>query len=81
MHNRDSSRKPFFKFVVLVRNTTWRCGKLERAIVVRLHQRWTHVGSRSTSVKDITQSVNAKDSEVINALKRLEKRSIVRLLP
>ena len=69
--------------VVLIRNTTWRCGKLEKSIVRHLHKRHENLGKTSVSVGDIMQNLNytgEKKSEFIDALKRLEKRNIVKLL-
>lgn len=70
--------------VVLIRNTTWRCGKLEKSIVRHLHKRHENFGSKDLSVGDIMQNLNLageKKSEFLDALKRLEKRNIVKLLP
>jgi hypothetical protein len=71
-------------FVVLTRNTTWRCGKLERSIVCHLHKRNQHFGRTSVSVNEIMENVNVSDekqTELLDAIRRLEKRNIVRLLP
>lgn len=68
--------------VVLIRNTTWRCGKLEKSIVNHLYKRHTNFGKRDVSVGDIIQNLNLKGQrkdECLDALKRLEKRNIVKL--
>jgi len=70
--------------VVLIRNTTWRCGKLEKSIVRHLHKRHENFGNKDMSVGDIMQNLNLvgeKKSEFLDALKRLERRNIVKLLP
>ncbi len=70
--------------VILIRNTTWRCGKLEKSIVRHLHKRNENFGKASVSVGDIMQNLDYtgdKKSEFLDALKRLEKRNIVKLLP
>ena len=70
--------------VVLLRHTTWRCGKLEKSIVHHLHKRYENFGSKDTSVGDIIQKLDLagkKRGELVDALKRLEKRNIVKLLP
>jgi len=70
--------------VVLLRNTTWRCGKLERAIVTHLRNRRQNFGRSKVSVIDIMHHLNIKGEkkeECIDAIKRLEKRNIVRILP
>jgi hypothetical protein len=70
--------------VILIRNTTWRCGKLEKSIVRHLHKRNENFGKATASVGDIMQNLNftgEKKSEFLDALKRLEKRNIVKLMP
>jgi hypothetical protein len=69
--------------VVLIRNTTWRCGKLEKSIVKHLHNRHKNFGKPCMSIKDIMQNLNLtekKKDECMDALKRLEKRNIVKIL-
>jgi len=70
--------------VVLIRNTTWRCGKLEKSIVKHLYKRHENFGKANVSVGDIMQNLDLageKKSEFLDALKRLEKRKIVKLMP
>lgn len=70
--------------VVLIRNTTWRCGKLEKSIVRHLHKRHANFGKPSMSIRDIMQNLNLtgkKKDECLDAIKRLEKRNIVKILP
>jgi len=70
--------------VVLIRNTTWRCGKVEKSIVHHLYKRHRIFGKPGTSVRDIMQNLDfagEKKDECIDALKRLEKRNIVKILP
>ena len=70
--------------VVLLRNTTWRCGKLEKSIVRHLHKRHENLGKHAVSIRDIMHNLDLsgeKKDECIDALKRLEKRNIVRILP
>ena len=70
--------------VVLIRNTTWRCGKLEKSIVQHLYKRHQNFGKTEVSVKDIMLNLNItgeKKDECLDALRRLEKRNIVRITP
>ena len=70
--------------VVLIRNTTWRCGKVEKSIVRHLYKRHRNFGKPGVSVRDIMQNLNvtgAKKDECIDAIKRLEKRNIVKIMP
>ena len=69
--------------VILIRNTTWRCGKLEKSIVQHLYKRHENFGKRGVSVGDIMQNLNLtgeKKDECLDAIKRLEKRNIVKLM-
>ncbi|MCX8150813.1 MAG: hypothetical protein N3D85_04870 [Candidatus Bathyarchaeota archaeon] len=80
----QSSEQPFMRnLVVLLRNTTWRCGKVERLIVKHLHKHHENFGKVEVSIKDIMHHLNLageKRNEFLDALKRLEKRNIVKLL-
>jgi hypothetical protein len=69
--------------VVLIRNTTWRCGKLERLIVEHLYDRHTMLGTREMPINDILQSLKLtgrKRDEFLDAVKRLERRNIIKIL-
>ncbi|MEM3874023.1 MAG: hypothetical protein QXU45_02700 [Candidatus Bathyarchaeia archaeon] len=69
--------------VVLIRNTTWRCGKLERLIVKHLHKESTGLGRSGTPLTDMLKSFNLsgkKRNEFLDAIKRLERRNIVKIL-
>ena len=70
--------------VILLRNTTWRCGKLEKSIVHNLHRRHENFGKAEVSVKEIMLNLNItgeKKDECLDALRRLEKRNIVKMTP
>jgi hypothetical protein len=68
--------------VILIRNTTWRCGKLERLIVGNLWRRNASFGRPGMPIKEMIQNfklTGKKKSEFLDALKRLERRNIVRI--
>ncbi len=68
--------------VILIRNTTWRCGKLEKSIVKHLYKRHENLGRPGVSIKEIMMNLNItgeKKDECLDALHRLEKRNIVKL--
>ena len=70
--------------VVLIRITTWRCGKLEKSIVQHLYKHHENFGKGEVSVKDIMLNLNItgeKKDECLDALRRLEKRNIVKITP
>jgi len=69
--------------IVLIRNTTWRCGKLERLIVKHLYKRNAGFGKPEVTIKEIIQNFNLtgkKKNEFLDAVKRLERRNIIRIL-
>ena len=68
--------------VILIRNTTWRCGKLERLIVKNLRRRSMGLGKPGMPIREMIQNfklTGKKKSEFLDALKRLERRNIVRI--
>jgi len=85
LSQRKASEQTLVKtIVVLIRNTTWRCGKLEKSIVKHLHKKNENFGKRGVPVKDMMRNLNfagEKRSEFLDALRRLEKRNIVRIMP
>jgi hypothetical protein len=69
--------------IVLIRNTTWRCGSLERLIVKHLHKRITSLGKAEMPVTEMLKNFKVsgkKKNEFLDAIKRLERRNIVRIL-
>lgn len=68
--------------VILLRNTTWRCGRLERLIVGNLCRRNAGLGKPGMPIKEMIQSfklTGKKRNEFLDALRRLERRNIVRI--
>jgi len=82
---RKSNEQTLIRTIVtLIRNSTWRCGKLEKSIVRHLYKRHENFGKTEVSVKEIMLSLNIageKKDECLDALRRLEKRNIVRITP
>jgi hypothetical protein len=79
---KDDTQKLVRTIVVLMRNTTWRCGKLERLIVKNLCRRSASLGKPWMSIKELIQSfrlTGKKKNEFLDAIKRLERRNIVRI--
>ena len=84
MTSKKKGRKGKFvkAIVILIRNTTWRCGKLERSIVKHLLARNVGFGRPEMPVKDMIQDFNLtgkKKNEFLDAIKRLERRNIIRI--
>lgn len=69
--------------VILIRNTTWRCGRLERLIVSYLRKKTRRFGAPKTSVKEMLRNfglTGKKKNDFLDAIKRLERRNIIRIL-
>ncbi len=81
---KKDAKKSFGRaIVVLVRDTTWRCGKLERLIVNRLHKETAKLGKPGIPINDMLQNLDLtgkKKNEFLDAIKRLERRNIIRIL-
>jgi hypothetical protein len=80
---RGETQRLIKAIVVLIRNTTWRCGRLEKSIVRHLYTRKAGFGKPEAPVKDMIKSFNLsgkKRNEFLDAIKRLERRNIIRIL-
>ena len=69
-------------FAVLVRNTTWKCGKVERQVVDYLRAQSSKFGQVRMPVKEMLlhfKLSGKKKSEFLDAIKRLEKRHIIKI--
>jgi hypothetical protein len=67
---------------VLLRNTTWKCGRVERLVVNHLRAQRQRPGHSQTRVKDMLQLLELdgkQRNEFLDALKRLEKRRIIKI--
>jgi hypothetical protein len=80
---KKNEKKLVKAIVVLIRNTTWRCGRLERLIVKHLYNRHAVFGKPEVPVNDMLQNFNVtgkKKNEFLDAIRRLERRNIIRIL-
>lgn len=67
---------------ILARNTTWKCGRVERQVVHYLGDQIRRFGRARTPVPDMLQHFRLKGkqkSEFFDAMKRLEKRRIIKI--
>jgi hypothetical protein len=67
---------------VLLRNTTWKCGRVERLVVNYLRAQLQKRGRTQTPVNDMLQHLGLsgkQKNEFLDALKRLEKRRIIKI--
>jgi len=76
------TQKMFRAVVVLLRNTTWKCGRIERLVVRYLQNHLRKDGRQWSQIKEMVQHFKLQGkqrSEFFDALKRLEKRRIIRI--
>ena len=69
---------------VLLRNTTWKCGRVERLVVDYMREQVRRFGRVRTPIGDMLQHFKLKGkqkSEFFDAMKRLEKRRIIKIEP
>lgn len=84
LKGRRATEQRFVKtIVILIRNSTWRCGKLERLIVKHLHKKSAYFGKPQMSIDEMLTNFNLsgkKRNDFLDAIRRLERRNIVRIL-
>ncbi|MCJ7613996.1 hypothetical protein MUO71_04440 [Candidatus Bathyarchaeota archaeon] len=76
-----TSRLSAQKLVILLRNTTWKCGKVERLIVSYLQLQLQRCGTTQSSMKDLLEHFRLSGKQrnhLIEAIKRLERRGILK---
>ena len=67
---------------VLIRNTTWKCGRIERLVVNYLRRQIQRCGRAQTPIKDMLEHLKLsgkQKSDFLEAIKRLEKRRIIKI--
>jgi hypothetical protein len=79
----SESQSRLEEFVVLLRDTTWKCGVVERLVVNYLRQQFPHCRSNPTSVNDMLEQFRSNGEEnhrFFEAMERLEKRGIIKIV-
>lgn len=69
-------------FAVLMRNTTWKCGKVERQVVGYLRAQFTKFGHVKMPIRDMLlhfRLSGKRKSDFLDAIRRLEKRRIIKI--
>lgn len=72
----------FHAIAILLRNTTWKCGKIERLVVGHLLNHLKRHGRPYSGIKDMISDFQLKGKkrrEFLDALGRLEKRHIIKI--
>jgi hypothetical protein len=79
---KKETQNMFKSIAILLRNTTWKCGRIERLVIRYLQN---HISKNGTSWPHVREMVNhfrlqgKQKSEFLDALRRLEKRHIIRI--
>lgn len=69
-------------FAILIRNTTWKCGRVERQVVEHFRAQFTRFGHVRLPIREMMQHFKLsgkKKNEFLDAIKRLEKRRIIKI--
>lgn len=80
----EEAQRMIKAIAVLLRNTTWKCGRVERLIINYLQTKIRRFGHSKVSVKEMLQyfKLDGKQkNEFLDAVRRLEKRRIIRIEP
>lgn len=80
--SRDEAQRMIRAMAVLLRDTTWKCGKVERLIVNYLRNKFQKRGLAKTPVIEMLQHFKLsgkQKSEFLNAIRRLERRRIIKI--
>lgn len=80
--SRSETQRMFKAIAVLLRNTTWKCGRIERLVIRYLQTHLKRNGRPWSHIKDMVQYFKLQGkqkSEFFDALRRLERRHIIRI--
>jgi len=80
--SKEEAQRMIRAIAVLLRNTTWKCGRVERLVVNYLRDQIRKFGRAQTPVREMLQHFKLKGkqkSEFFDAIKRLEKRRIIKI--
>ena len=80
--SKGRTRRIVKAIAVLLRNTTWKCGRIERLVVNYLRKQLHTFGRAKIPVREMLQHFKLdgkRKSEFFDAIKRLEKRHIIKV--
>ena len=80
--SKGKTRMMIRAFAVLFRNTTWKCGRIERLVVHYLRRQLKTFGRAKIPITEMLQYFKLdgkRKSEFFDAIKRLEKRNIIKV--
>ena len=79
---KEEAQRMIKAIAILLRNTTWKCGRVERLIVNYLQTRIRKFGHTKVTVKEMLQHFKLdgkQKNEFLDAVKRLERRRIIKV--
>jgi hypothetical protein len=77
------SKRMIQAFIVLLRNTTWKCGSVERRVVDYLRRQKQCCGYAPSSVTDLLEHFEVQETQhqrFFEAMQRLERRGIIKVM-
>jgi len=80
--SRKEAQRMIRAIAVLLRNTTWKCGRMERLVINYLQRQIQRCGRAQTPIREMLQNFRLSGkqrSEFLEAIKRLEKRHIIKI--
>ncbi len=80
--SKEKTQRLIKAIAVLLRNSTWKCGRIERLVVDYLRRQFRTAGRARVPVREMLQHFSLtgkRKSEFLDAIKRLSKRNIIRI--
>ena len=80
--SKEKTQRLIRAIAVLLRNTTWKCGRVERLAVNYLRRQFRTCGRVRIPIREMLQHFKLsgkRKSEFLDAIKRLEKRRIIKV--
>jgi ribosomal 50S subunit-associated protein YjgA (DUF615 family) len=81
--SKTTSQRLTRAFLVLLRDTTWKCGTVERLVVSYLRRQIRHRKRTHFAVEDMLENFEVKKNQqrrFFDAIERLEKRGIIKIV-
>ncbi|UCB61262.1 MAG: hypothetical protein JSW72_04225 [Candidatus Bathyarchaeota archaeon] len=80
---KQRTKKQLKSFAILLRNTTWKCGRVERQVVNYLRSHLTRFGHVRLPLKEVLSHFKLdgkRKNDFLEAIKRLERRHIIKIV-
>jgi len=80
--SKSETQRMLKAMAILLRNTTWKCGRIERLVIGYLQTHLRRSGTAWSHIRDMELHFKLKGkqkSEFFDALRRLERRHIIRI--